>query len=75
MHGCLPLRARHSLVSIARSSTIRIDAKQADPNCVRLDSMLDSVVTFKLNETLPSLFIKGRQPSYLRACKEITALV
>jgi hypothetical protein len=61
----IQLRSRSNLTTVARSPSLRIDAKQAAPSCRQLDAMLDSVETFFLNEFLPEPFVKGLQPSYL----------
>lgn len=71
----LPLRARFSLSAAARTPTLRIDAKQAAPECVRLDALLDGLETMLLNETLPEPFVKGRQPNYLDESADEGALV
>lgn len=59
------IRSRGSLASVARTLTLRCDAKQNEPRFLQLDAQLGAGPTTRLSSFLPEPFIKGRQPIYL----------
>ena len=59
-----PRVMRASLAQIARSHTLRCDAKQAERRYQELDRLLSQIPNLTLGSVLPRPFIKGAQPVY-----------
>lgn len=53
-----------TLADVARTPTLRFDAKQAEQRFRDMDAYLDSIDTFRVGDVLPSGIIKAGQPTY-----------
>jgi hypothetical protein len=53
-----------SLADVARSHSLRCDAKQGEERFRRFDAWIDSVPHFLLGDMLPLPIVKGAQPEY-----------
>lgn len=60
-----PTALKASLRSIARSHSLRCDAKQSEPRFSRFEKFISSIASFCLGDFLPQPFVKGTQPAYL----------
>lgn len=60
-----PRAMRLSLATVAATSSLRCDAKQAERRFAALDEFLASTDTFTLDEVLPGPVVRGAQPSYV----------
>jgi restriction endonuclease S subunit len=56
-----------SLSLIAKSHTLRCDAKQAEKRFKTFDEMISSVKWFYIGEWMPNPFVKGTQPKYIES--------
>jgi hypothetical protein len=60
-----PAALKSSLKVVARSHSLRCDAKQAEPRFEKFRQFIESVDSFCLGDFLPQPFVKGLQPAYL----------
>jgi hypothetical protein len=60
-----PAALKFSLKNVAKSHSLRCDAKQAEPRFVRFEQFIASLESFCLGDFLPEPFVKGAQPRYL----------
>jgi hypothetical protein len=60
-----PLVAFASLSGVARTISLRCDAKQSDRRYEKFDGLLAKMGFFELGIYLPKPFVKGSQPDYL----------
>lgn len=56
-----------SLSLVARSHTLRADAKQAEKRFAEFEAFISSVHHFYLNDFVPKPFVKGAQPKYIES--------
>lgn len=61
----LPAALTMSLSSIAKSHSLRCDAKQGEGRFADFDKFINSVQFFYLGDVLPGAIVKGEQPRYL----------
>lgn len=59
-----PRIMRSSLADVARSHSLRCDAKQGEERFRRFDTWIESVDHFVLGDMLPNPIVKGAQPEY-----------
>ncbi|MEJ1241397.1 restriction endonuclease subunit S [Chryseolinea sp. T2] len=53
------------LKMIAKSHSLRCDAKQAQDRFLKFDAFINSIESFEVGDVLPNPIIKGIQPSYI----------
>lgn len=61
-----PIVRTTKLSAVARSYTLRCDAKQAERRFVQFERMMTQIPYFYLGTYLPRPFVKGAQPQYLQ---------
>ena len=61
----LPVVSKMSLSRCVSSPILRMDAKQAAPECLELDAIFREIPTFHLGKYIPKPFVKGEQPIYM----------
>jgi len=63
----MPLAMTASLSLVAKSHTIRCDARQAEKRFAEFEVFISSVEHFYLGDFLPNAFVKGKQPQYIES--------